>query len=189
MPSLLAGDGRRIRGAVLDSRSVTWHLETERLRLRPMRDDDLDAFAAVVGDPYPMRFYPRPFSRAMAAAWIAQVRERYEVDGYGLLGVEEKATGELIGDCGPILQEVGAERFVELGWHIRADRQGIGFATEAGAACREHAWEALDVDRLISLIRPENVASWSVAKKLGFRPWRSTVRAGMAHVVWTIERS
>jgi RimJ/RimL family protein N-acetyltransferase len=49
---------------------------------------------------------------------------------------------------------------------------------------KTHAW----IDRLISLIRSENVPSWKVARKLGFRPWRGTVRAGMAHVVWSIER-
>lgn len=168
--------------------SVTWHVETERLRLRPMSLDDLDAFAAVVGDPESMRFYPRPFDRPMARAWIERVGERYERDGIGLLAVVERATDEMIGDCGPMVQETGHGSFVELGWHIRRDRQGLGFATEAGAACRDRAWAELDADRLISIIRPENVPSWSVARALGFRPWRGDVRAGMAHILWTIER-
>ncbi len=68
---------------------VTWHLETERLQLRPMSLDDLDAFAQVVGDPVSMRFYPRPFDREMARTWIERVQERYERDGFGLLAVVE----------------------------------------------------------------------------------------------------
>lgn len=168
--------------------TVTWHVETERLLLRPMSLDDLDAFAAVVGDPESMRFYPRPFDRSMARAWIDRVGERYERDGIGLLAVVERATGDMIGDCGPMVQETGHGSFVELGWHIRRDRQGLGFATEAGAACRDRAWAELDADRLISIIRPENVPSWSVARALGFRPWRGDVRAGMAHILWMIER-
>ena len=168
---------------------VTWHLETERLQLRPMSPDDLEAFSHVVGDPVSMRFYPRPFDREMTRTWIERVQERYTRDGIGLLAVVERATGEMIGDCGPMVQETGHGSFVELGWHIRRDRQGLGFATEAGAACRDRAWEVLDVDRLISIIRPENVPSWSVARALGFRPWRGDVRAGMAHVLWTIQRS
>jgi ribosomal-protein-alanine N-acetyltransferase len=167
---------------------VTWRLDTERLHLRPMSLEDLDAFAAVVGDPVSMRFYPRPFDREMARTWIERVGERYERDGFGLLAVVETSTGEMIGDCGPMVQETGHGSFVELGWHIRHDRQGLGFATEAGAACRDHAWQQLEVDRLISIIRPENVPSWSVARSLGFRPWRGDVRAGMAHILWTIER-
>jgi RimJ/RimL family protein N-acetyltransferase len=167
---------------------MTWHLETGRLLLRPIELDDLDAFALVVGDPIAMRFYPRPFDREMTRTWIARVRERYERDGVGLLAVVERATGEMIGDCGPMVMETGHGTHVELAWHIRADRQGRGFATEAGAACRDEAWRALDIDHLISIVRPENVPSWSVARRLGFVPWRGDVRAGMAHVLWRLDR-
>jgi len=167
---------------------MSWHLETPRLVLRPMALSDLDALAPILGDPRSMRFYPRPFDRSMVTGWIERTLERYDDDGYGLLAVVERATGEVIGDCGPTRQIVDGDDFVELGWHIRPDRQGVGFATEAGAACRDHAWAALDPPRLISLVRPENVPSWSVANALGFRPWRGTVRAGMAHVVWSLER-
>ena len=166
---------------------MTWHLETARLRLRPMEPGDLDAFHAVVSDPVSMRFYPKPFDREGARVWIERVQQRYDDHGFGLLAVVEKATGQMIGDCGPMRMPVDRDEFVELGWHIRRDRQGQGFATEAGAVCRDHAWSALGVDRLISLIRPENVPSWRVARKLGFRPWRAMVRAGMGHVVWTLE--
>ncbi len=85
------------------------------------------------------------------------------------------------------MQNVDGEPFVELGWHVRRDRQGTGVATEAGAAWRDHLLGSGEIDRVISLIRPENVPSWRVARTLGFRPWRGTVRAGMAHVVWTLE--
>ena len=168
--------------------AVTWHLETERLELRPLVPDDLDAFVEVVKDPYAMRFYPRPFDRELARRWIERVRERYDRDGFALLAVVERASGELIGDCGPQVMETGHGTFVELGWHIRPDRQGLGFASEAGAACRDEAWRVLDVDRLISIIRPENVPSWLVARRLGFTPWRGDVRAGMAHVLWRLGR-
>jgi [ribosomal protein S5]-alanine N-acetyltransferase len=167
---------------------MTWHLETERLSLRPMTPLDVDAFAEVVGDPISMRFYPRPFDREMSRAWIDRVIERYDRDGYGLLAVIENTTRELIGDIGPHLQDTGHGAHVELGWHIRRDRQGIGFATEAGAACRDEAWRVLAIDHLISIIRPENVPSWSVARKLGYKPWRGDVRSGMAHVLWRLDR-
>jgi RimJ/RimL family protein N-acetyltransferase len=166
---------------------MTWHLETDRLAMRPLELDDLDAFALVVGDPVTMRFYRRPFDRDAARDWIVRVQERYERDGFGLLAVVERSTGEMIGDCGPMLMETGHGAHVELGWHIRRDRQGLGFATEAGAACRDHAWTALGVDHLISIIRPENVPSWRVARGLGFRPWRGDVRVGMAHVLWRLD--
>ena len=169
-------------------RAVTWHLETPRLVLRPMLPGDLEAFHAVVSDPVSMRFYPKPFDRERTRKWIDWVGERYERDGFGLLAIVEKQTGEMIGDCGPMIQEVEGHPWVELGWHIRRDRQRRGIATEAGAACRDEAWRVLDAERLISLIRPENVPSWSVARKLGFRPWKTQIRAGMGHLVWSVER-
>jgi RimJ/RimL family protein N-acetyltransferase len=168
---------------------VTWHLETERLSLRPVESRDGAPLFDVLSDPVSMRFYPRPFDRRMTDDWIARIQDRYRRDGYGLLAVVENATGETIGDCGPTLQGTGQGSHVELGWHLRRDRQGRGFAVEAGAACRDHAWRALEIDHLISIIRPENVASWSVARRLGFRAWRGDVRAGMAHVLWRLDVS
>jgi RimJ/RimL family protein N-acetyltransferase len=166
---------------------VTWNLETERLTLRPMDGGDVEALQAVLGDPYSMRFYPRPLDREATVGWIDRAIQCYERDGFGLLAVVERSSGEVVGDCGPMTQSVRGRSYVELGWHIRADRQRRGYAKEAGAACRDHAWTALGTDRLISLIRPENVPSWSVARALGFRPWTSDVRQGMAHVVWSLD--
>jgi RimJ/RimL family protein N-acetyltransferase len=165
-------------------------LETDRLRLRPFAADlsDLDAMVPVLGDPYSMRFYPHPFDRAGVRAWIERQLDRYRVDGFGLCAIEELETGEVLGDCGPTIQHVDEAAFVELGWHVRPDRQGEGIATEAGTAWRDHCHGVAGIARLISLIRPENLASGRVAHKLGFRPWRETVRDGMAHVVWSHEQ-
>jgi [ribosomal protein S5]-alanine N-acetyltransferase len=165
-------------------------LQTERLRIRPFHRDLSDAgeMLRVLSDPVSMRFYPKPFDEARSRAWVERWIAAYDDAGYGLLALEDRATGEVIGDCGPTRQDVDGRSFVELGWHVRADRQGVGIATEAAVACRDDVWRRLDVERLISLIRPENVPSWSVARKLGFRPWRATVRGGMAHTVWSLLR-
>src|SRR3954454_25249957 len=171
-----------------DDAAVTWTLETERLHLRPMELGDVDAFAAVVGDPYAMRFYPKPFDSERAQMWIERMHQRYERDGFGLLSVVDHAIGEMIGDCGPAVREPAPGTFVGLGWHVRVAGQGNAICTGLGRHCRDQAWTVLDVDRLISIIRPENVPSWSVARALGFRPWRGDVRVGMAHVLWSMER-
>jgi RimJ/RimL family protein N-acetyltransferase len=67
---------------------------------------------------------------------------------------------------------------------VLSDPVSMRFYPEPFDRQKTRAW----IDRWISLIRPENVPSWKVARTLGFRPWRGTVRAGMAHVVWSIER-
>jgi ribosomal-protein-alanine N-acetyltransferase len=163
---------------------------TDRLRLRPFRADgeDLESMLAVLSDAESMRFYPAPFDRDATRAWIDGQLERYERDGFGLLAIEDLETGEMLGDCGPTVQEADGERYVELGWHVLASRQRQGIATEAGAACRDAAFAALDEPYLISLIRPENVPSWKVAEKLGFEVWRGTIKAGWGHLIYRLDR-
>jgi ribosomal-protein-alanine N-acetyltransferase len=165
--------------------------ETERLRLRPFAADlsDTDAFERVVGDPVSMRWYPAPFDRLATQRWIEGQLERYEADGTGLLVIEDRASGELLGDCGAMFQDVDGERWLELGWHVLRARQREGIATEAGIACRDRAFAQLDPPFLISLIRPENVASRRVAEKLGFDIWRGTIRARWGHLVYRLDAS
>jgi len=164
-------------------------IETERLRLRPFRDDDVDlgALLDVLGDADSMRYYPAPFDRERTRAWILAQLERYDRDGFGLLAIEDLVDGRVIGDCGPTVQEVDGEIHVELGWHVLASRQRQGIATEAGAACRDAAFRWLDSGYLISLVRPENVPSRRVAAKLGFDVWDGTVRAGWGHLVYRLD--
>lgn len=150
---------------------------TARLRFREMTDADLDAMAGLLGDPEVMRFYPAPRSREEAAAWIAGNRRRYTEDGHGLWIVEARAA-ELgvhddewvfVGDCGLTWQQVNGERRLEVGYHVRADLQGRGYATEAAAACRDHARDALGSPELVAIIHPANTASRRVAEKIGMR--------------------
>jgi [ribosomal protein S5]-alanine N-acetyltransferase len=167
---------------------VDVRLETDRLVLRPLTLDDVDALEAVIGDAETMRWYPAPFDHDGVVAWVAKQLQRYERDGFGLLAVEERATGAFLGDCGPTIQLVDGEPHVELGWHTRRDRWGEGFATEGGAACRDWCWETLDVDHVISLVRPENRQSWRVAEKLGMSVWRETMHANLLHRVYRVDR-
>jgi RimJ/RimL family protein N-acetyltransferase len=169
---------------------MTVPIETERLRLRPFHEDgsDVEPLLAVLGDAVSMRFYPAPFDREATRVWIDRQLERYERDGFGLFAIEDRLTGETIGDCGPTVQGVDGESYVELGWHVLASRQRRGVATEAGRACRDSAFASIDAKFLISLIRPENVPSRRVAEKLGFDVWRGTIRSGWGHLVYRLDR-
>jgi len=150
-------------------------LATERLRLRKMADDDLDVMAALLGDPEVMRYYPRPKTRDEAQGWIDWNKRNYAEHGFGLW-IVETTSGEFVGDCGLTVQRVDGVDDVEVGYHVRADLQGRGYATEAAAACRDHA-AALGVRRLIAVIAPENRPSQRVAEKIGL----SFERRGRSH--------
>jgi RimJ/RimL family protein N-acetyltransferase len=56
---------------------------------------------------------------------------------------------------------------IEVGYHVRSALQGRGRATEAAAACRDHARDVLGLERLIAIIDPRNRPSQRVAEKLG----------------------
>jgi [ribosomal protein S5]-alanine N-acetyltransferase len=163
-------------------------LDTPRLFLREFCLDDVDALGAVLSDPETMRFYPAPLDRAGVEGWISLNRHRYAKQGHGLWAMVLKANGELIGDCGLTVQKVESTDEIEIGYHVRRDRWGQGLATEAARACRDFGFARLPVDRLISLIRPENLPSRRVAEKNDMSVWKEVMKASLPHLVYSIRR-
>lgn len=142
-------------------------LTTPRLALREMTDADLDDMAALLGDEQLMRYYPRPKTREEAQGWINWNRSLYSEHGFGLWLVTLAETGEFVGDCGLTVQHVDGVAEIEVGYHVRTDLQGHGYATEAAAAARDFARDNLGLDRLIAIINPANTPSQRVAAKIG----------------------
>jgi ribosomal-protein-alanine N-acetyltransferase len=163
-------------------------LETARLYLRELQPSDIDDLYEVLGDAETMRFYPHPKTRQETGGWIEWSRAAYAENGFGLWASILKANGRLIGDSGLTVQQVEGERFVEVGYHLNKAYWHRGLATEAALACRDHAFTAVGVDRLIALIRPENEPSWRLARRLGMSVWRRTDRAGVPHDVYAMTR-
>jgi [ribosomal protein S5]-alanine N-acetyltransferase len=163
-------------------------LETPRLRLREFEAADTDALAAILSDPETMRFYPHPYDRAGVEEWIARNRSRYRDDKVGLWALDSKLTGKLIGDCGITVQHIDGDKLYEIGYHLRRDHWGQGFASEAAIACRDWAFTNLNADRLISLIRPANHPSRRVAERAGMSLWKEVTWRDLPHCVYSIRR-
>ncbi len=161
-------------------------LETARLTLRQMIPGDVDALAAVLGDPVAMRYYPAAFTRGQVEGWIQWSLKNYEDFGYGLWAVVLKGSQECVGDCGLTWQRVGysEERQLEVGWHIRRDLWNRGLATEAGLACRDYARDVIRQSHLISIIGPHNLASQAVARKLGMEVEREDLLDGTPRLIF-----
>src|SRR5262249_12215178 len=79
-------------------------LTTARLRLREMGPRDLDFIASLVSDPEVMRFYPKLLTRDEAREWIDRRLRAYASHGYSFWLVEDRATGEPIGQVGLLPQ-------------------------------------------------------------------------------------
>lgn len=163
--------------------------ETERLRAREMSPADLDFVAAMLAHPEVMRFYPRCYSRDEARGWLERQVERYREHGHALWLIEERAGGEPVGQVGLVTQQVNGRPEPEVGYLVHRPFWRRGYATEAALATRDHAFGALELPRVVSLIRPENLPSQGVARKLGMRPEGTTTHVGMRHLVFAVSRA
>jgi ribosomal-protein-alanine N-acetyltransferase len=159
-------------------------LKTERLMLREFACSDADALEAILGDPVAMQYYPAPYDRAGIDDWIRRNLARYRDAGFGIWAILLKDSGELIGDCGCYVREVEGNFEFELGWHVRRDLWGRGYATEAAKHCIEYAFSRLDAKRIIALVRPENLSSCRVAEKNGMSREQVIFWHGYDHCIY-----
>ncbi|AUH44914.1 GNAT family N-acetyltransferase [Streptomyces sp. CMB-StM0423] len=160
-------------------------IETERLVLRPLTTEDVDAFVALHADERVNRFVGA-YTPEQARARLATIERQWAERGHGLCAVELKSSGEFIGRVGLNYWEELDE--VELGWTLAAESWGHGYATEAAGACLEWGFATLEEEYFISLIRPANTASARVAERLGFEPRREETFMGHGVTVWVRER-
>jgi RimJ/RimL family protein N-acetyltransferase len=105
------------------------------------------------------------------ARQLERVRRHWERFGYGIWAVEKRDSRRFVGRAGLSHHRLWPED-VEVGWAFDPEVWGRGFATEAGRTSIEHAFAALGLGRLISIVHPENAASIRVMDRLGIRPWR-----------------
>ena len=141
-------------------------LETERLVLRQVREDDLDAYARMMADPEIRRFMDgRAIGRDEAWREIAAWLGHWQLRGFGLWAVQTKAADTLIGRVG--LYQPEGWPGLEVGWTLAREHWGHGYATEGARAAMACAFGLLDADHLISVIHPENSRSIRVAERIG----------------------
>ena len=163
-------------------------IQTTRLDLRPMRPEDVQPLLQVFGDPIVMRAFDRgPFSVAEMQAWVARNLEHQDRYGYGLFTIVLRETGEVIGDCGLERMELDGTDEVELGYDLRSDHWGRGFATEAASAVTDHARDTLGLPRLISLVRTGNERSARVARRIGMSVERQIRQGQTTYSVFAID--
>jgi len=142
-------------------------IDTARLRLRPWRDDDIDAYAAMCADPEVMRHMGTGATLSRGDAWrsMAMFVGHWQLRGFGMWAVEERDTHRFVGRVGLHRPEGWPD--LEVGWMLDRTTWGRGYATEAGRASLEHAWTVLRAPHVVSLIMADNTASVRVAERLG----------------------
>ena len=144
-------------------------LETERLVLRELTNDDFAAWYEILSDAETMKNYPTPFDEEKVRQWLEWNLENYQNYGFGLWAVILKEENRLIGDCGMAMQCVHGKMLPEIGYHIHRDYQRRGYASEAANRCLRYAFEDLQLPEVYSYMKYDNEASCGVAKKNGMR--------------------
>lgn len=165
-------------------------LETPRLRLRGHRLDDFAHCAAMWADPIVVRYIrPTPFSEEETWARVLRYVGHWALLGYGFWLVEDKLTGEFLGEAGFLNfhRDTEPPRVInvpEAGWAFRADVHGRGYASETIAAMV--AWSDSHFDgSTCCMIEQQNVASIRVAEKNGYRAQQVITYRGEEVMMYT----
>ena len=145
--------------------------------------------AEVLCDHDNMRFFPTRFERKDAEEWIQKNMRRYAEDGVGGWALVLKPDDKFAGYCGLVRREVDGAKEIEVGYAIARNAQGRGVATEAARACMNYAFTTLGEERVISLIRPDNLPSHRVAERNGMAVEKETEFVGLTHLVYAARRS
>jgi [ribosomal protein S5]-alanine N-acetyltransferase len=164
-------------------------LETPRLILRPFAADDLDRMAELMANKDFMRFSMGPMTREQTQSFLDKVIG-WDRDGLpSQFAMILRAGGTLAGYCGFFHQEVDGAKEIEIGYRLQRDFWNRGLTTEAAHAVRDHGFRDLKLERVISLIHPENQASRRVAEKNGMIRERETTFKGLPTFVFAITRT
>lgn len=145
-------------------------IETPRLILRGWRNSDFQPYARLLSDPDTARFITRrgrPYGPAEAWAEMAFIVGHWQMLGFGMFVIEARGSGEFLGRAGPLRPEGWPAH--EIAWALAPEARGQGYATEAAAAAIGWTFDAFGVDRIVSVIHPDNSASQAVARRLGER--------------------
>lgn len=146
-------------------------LETERLKLRAWQESDLQPFAELNADKDVMHYFPSVLTREQSDNLADKFQHLILDHGWGFWAVELKATGQFIGFTGLNIQP---EQFifspcVEIGWRFAKQYWHQGYATEAAKACLKFAFEALQLNEVVSFTAVHNTASEHVMQRLGMQ--------------------
>jgi RimJ/RimL family protein N-acetyltransferase len=145
--------------------------ETERLRLRTWDRQDLDTFVEATNTPAVMRWLGGVWSREDHEAAFDRLQSYQAEFGHTFWVVERKSDGAFLGFCGlKRVNNPGADAIagdMEIGWRLREDAWGQGFAKEAAAKCLDLAFDRFGAERVVALTARGNVPSMGLMTRLG----------------------
>jgi RimJ/RimL family protein N-acetyltransferase len=148
-------------------------IETERLILRNWREEDIEPFLRHTNTPSVMRWLggvkPEREAREIARERILRWQDER---GFTFWVVERKEDRELLGFCGLKLADGEGCAFIgeyEVGWRLREDAWGQGYAKEAAIASLDYAFHRLGAEQVVAITFQQNRPSWGLMERLGMK--------------------
>lgn len=144
--------------------------ETERLFIRPLTLGDIELWTPFFTHPNSIKYFPKFLSgnpEIDATSWIQKQLDRYTDGRHGLMALIEKSTGDFVGQCGLLTQEIDGKTEIEIGYSLLPQFEGKGYATEAAQLFKKYAFEKNTIDSVVSIIDIGNIPSQNVAMRNG----------------------
>lgn len=163
-------------------------LETERLTLREFTPTDVDDLHRQLSDPEVMRYYPAAMTMAQSEKWLQGILNDYQSNGFGMLAVHSKETGDYVGQVGVMRRVIDGFVHHYLSYLICKRFWGQGYAIEAVRALVDYRFATLEIDKIEALIDPENARSLHLAEKLGMQLESTVDHMGREHRVYALTR-
>jgi len=177
-------------------------ITTERLILRPWKDEDLLPFAEMNADPRVREFFRSVLTSEQSDAEAMHIHAAYVRDGFSMFAAQLAATGEFVGFIGLVTMTFPipsvAQPAVEIGWRLARKHWGKGLATEGARATLRYAFETLKLPEIVAITVPANLRSRHVMDKIGMKhhpeldfdhPRIPEGHPMRAHVLYTIRNS
>ena len=182
-----------MRGAMKYFSSFFKHykLETNRLITRKLTEKDITVWAEFFKDKEAIEFFPTlglTSNEERAKHWVDKQLNRYVENRFGLQALIEKKTGNFIGQCGLITQEVDGKMEIEVGYHIFKKYWGQGFAPEAARLFIDYAFKNNLTASVISIIDTRNIKSQRVADKNGLIREKETKWSNQDVYIYRIDK-
>lgn len=145
------------------------YIETSRLQLRDWEAEDLEPFSQLNADEQVMRYFPKTLTSEETNAFYQRILVEFKEYGFGLYAVEVKETKEFIGFIGfhRATFEADFTPCIEIGWRLKKEAWGKGYATEGASACLQYGFDKLGFNDVYSFTADVNNPSKNVMKKIG----------------------
>ncbi|MFD3158732.1 GNAT family N-acetyltransferase (plasmid) [Haloimpatiens sp. FM7330] len=167
-------------------------LESKRMILKSLEETDFYELCKMLKDIEVMYAWEKVYNDEEIYDWIKRMKKSYAENKHGYCLAIDKNTKETIGQIGLLKEKINGKNYTAVGYILKKEYWGKGYATEGAEACIRYAFNNLNVKEVVTDIRPENVASINVAKNIGMHLVGEYVKEfkgmKMKHLVYKIQK-